>query len=82
MCAVCECGIGHTTTFHFRVLPLQYVRRQHSTKNVCAAQAQSRGLNYCGLKTNAEFLSNNCCDFNLTARVQEEKCVLCGEEAA
>ena len=33
-------------------------RQSQSTKNVCAAQAQSKDLNFCGLKTNAKVLTN------------------------
>ena len=51
--------------------------QQQNVKSVCAAQAQSRDLNHCGLKTDAEVLTNNCCEFNKRGRVQEEKSVLC-----
>ena len=33
-------------------------RQPQSIKNVCAAQAQSKDLNFCGLKTNAKVLTN------------------------
>ena len=33
-------------------------RQSQSVKNVCAAQAQSRDLNYCGQKTNAQVLTD------------------------
>ena len=48
-------------------------RQSKSIENVCAAQAQSRDLNYCGLKTYAKVLTDNCCEFNWRGCVQEEK---------
>ena len=63
MCAVYECGIDTprhsfpTTAVAVRKTIAQ--RQSQSIKNVCAAQAQSRDLNYCGPKTNAKVLTNN-----------------------
>ena len=51
------------------------VRQHHSAKNVCTAKAQSRDLNYCGLKTKCSSLDH---EFNQRVRVQEEKCGSCG----
>ena len=54
-------------------------RQSQSIKNVCAAQADSRDLNHCGLKTNAEVLTyKHCCGCNWRKRVQEEESRLCG----
>ena len=50
----------------------------NSAKNVCAAKAKSRDLNYCGLNTNAAVLTDKyCCECNWKKLVQEEKCDLC-----
>ena len=63
MCAVYECGMDTprhsfpTTADAVRKTKAQ--RQSQSIKNVCAAQAQSRDLNYCGPKTNAKVLTNN-----------------------
>ena len=84
MCAVYECGYGHTET-----VISKYCRRNTQGDSnvpitscqecVCGESTKSRNLNYCGLKTNAEVLTNtHCCECNSRKRVQEEKCGLCG----
>ena len=53
-------------------------RQSQSTKNVCAAQAQSRDLNYWGLKTDAKVLAWTMLLWStLELEVPEDKCGLC-----
>ena len=50
------------------------MHQSQSAKNVCTATAQSRDLNYRGLKTNSKLLGES----NPRKFVQEEKCWLRG----
>ena len=62
MCAVCECGMDtRRLSFSSTVVAIREPMAQRlsqSIKNVCAAQAQCRDLNFFGLKTNAKLSTN------------------------
>ena len=65
MCAVCEFGMDtQRLSFPSNAVAIRKATAQRQSQSisfVCAAQAQSRYLKFCGLKPDAQVLTDNFC---------------------
>ena len=82
MCAVYDCDMDTQRLFFpsttVAIRKATAMHQSQTTKNVCAAEVQSRDLNCYGLKTNAKVWTDKySCERNKRKRVKEEKRGLC-----